>query len=303
MKIAVIGTIVRDEIHHFNGRVSHSLGGLLHTVQTLRALVGPNDEIFVFSFAGKDIREPLERLWTDASNVRTEGIRFLDQKNNYVRIVYHSPEERTEYSLSPLPPLSFELLQEALQCDVILLNMISGWDIQLPTLQKLRKKFHGILAVDVHSLLLGRAANGQRFFKAPEKIKRWLEAPDILQMNEQEFAVIFPKIPVKKIFLQDSCFEDDKILNLTFGSRGSRTVQKRGKRITSLFVEPPAGVTVTDPTGCGDAFMAGFCYEYVISANVHKAAQKANLVAALSGSFRGLAEPQQLMEKLKDFYG
>lgn len=303
MRIAVIGTIVRDEIHHFNGRVSHSLGGLLHTIQALRAITEAADEIVVFSYAGEDIRLQLENLFNETGNVRTENIRFLDQPNNYVRIEYHSPQERTEYSLLPLPPLPFELLREALTCDAILLNMISGWDIQLTTLRKLRDSFSGLLAMDVHSLLLGRAANGKRFLHVPPEIKRWLETPDILQMNEQEFTALSAQETAENFFLRDSCFKDGKILNLTFGADGSRTLQKRDGQLTSLHVKPPAGVTVVDPTGCGDVFMAGFCYEFLRSGDVQRAARTANLIAAISGSFNGLAKPQEMNKKLKDIYG
>ncbi len=304
MKIAVIGTIVRDVLEHYDGSVSHSLGGLLYTINALRAMLDEPFTICPICFVGQDIYPNVERMYGSDRVIDPSGFIPIAQENNWVRIVYHTPEERSEYSMAPLPPLEYEQVQGALQCDAIIVNLISGWDIRLDAMQEIRKRFDGLIALDVHSLTLGRKSDGRRYLRYPPDIIEWITCTDIIDMNESEFNLMVSKYDDLDFFWKESCFRTTKILNLTFGSRGSHSylINRHG---IQRFIEtkPGKGVEVTDPTGCGDAFLGGFVVEYLRSEDINNAAQMANRIAAASGAFKGLPEPNALRKKLEEING
>ena len=302
MKIAVIGTIVRDVLELPDGSVTHSLGGLLYTINALRACLDESDTVRPFCAVGKDVYSQVNRMYRNDPIVDLSGLIPVPGQNNRVRVVYHSREDRSEYSLSPLLPLSFDQVERALECDAVIINMVSGWDIHLETMKKIRKHFPGLIALDVHSLTLGRKENGLRYLCYPDRITEWIECADIVQMNEAEFKLITEKYPSPEFFWTASCFKQPKIINLTFGSRGSRSYLVDPEGVLAHDSAPYQGIEVVDPTGCGDAFMAGFLVGYLRSRDWKQAADQANRVAAVSGAFKGLPEPRGLKEKLEELH-
>jgi hypothetical protein len=281
MKIVLIGTIVKDIIKHFNGSQSKSFGGLLYTLNAASAFFNEDDCIIPVSYVGEDIYPEIIDLLKDDKRIVLDGLKRCAQKNNTVEITYTSPDERLERSLFPLPPLSFENIQPFLDADVVVVNMISGWDLYL----------------DIHSLTLGCNPDGTRYYRVVDQLDKWIGNCDILQLNECEFNIINNnKGRGPESFYRDYCFKEGKIVNLTRASQGSVTYFKEGRQVQKTVVYPPPALKVVDPTGCGDAFMAGFLSEYFNKKDIRFAAAHANQVAALMGTFRGLPNPKVLRQ-------
>ncbi len=301
MKIAVIGTIVKDRIHYSDGTVVRSLGGLMYSINAFRAVLDENDYLYPVSYVGRDIRDEVFSLFAADNQIRTEGLLSYTGPNNQVDLYYQGGDERTEYSRYPHPPLPYDVLEIILDNAAILVNMISGWDIRFADYRRLRHIYPGTIALDVHSLLLGREGDGRRFFRYNPEVIQWIREADIIQLNEPEFRSIAQNQSDLQFFQQNSCFKEQNILNLTRSHHGSTTVYQEGRHVLRLDQTPPGQIDVVDPIGCGDAFMAGFLIEYLKSQDIHEAAKCANRIAALTGTFRGLPDPVLLQQKLREF--
>ena len=77
--------------------------------------------------------------------------------------------------------------------DGILINMISGYDISLAQLEKLRNNYLGLIYFDVHTLSRGIDKNLNRIFRRIENFNKWAECINILQANESELLTLSDK--------------------------------------------------------------------------------------------------------------
>ncbi len=290
MKITAIGTVVKDIIHHFDGSISQSLGGLTYTIRALLSLLHEEDTIIPVSYAGEDVYERIIELYSGQAQVGREGFLYISRPNNAVELSYMNEAERQERSLYPFPEIPFSLLQPFLTADVLLINMISGWDISLDTLRQIRQNFKGLISIDIHSLALGREENGLRYLR-PIEAGGWIENCDIIQANERELEALGGNPGKPEIFLRDTCFKEKKIFNLTRAYLGSSTYYFKDHKIKRFDANPPAEFKVIDPTGCGDAFVAGFVLDYFKNRDIKQAARAANRIAAYTGTFKGLPGP------------
>lgn len=290
MKILTVGTIVKDIIHHFNGTQSYSLGGLTYTIAALLSLVGDNDVIIPVSYIGEDVYSEILKMYENKPQIQSNGFIMLRQPNNAVELTYVNPVDRQECSRYPFPEIPFSDIEPFLGADVLLLNLISGWDIALQTLVKIRQRFSGFICLDLHSLTLGRKSDGMRYLRNTEA-GDWIKHSDIIQANEREFKAIGGDPGNPELFFREICFKEGKIFNLTRSHRGSSSFYWEDGNLNCIDAAPAAEMKVIDPTGCGDAFMAGFIFDYYINRDIEKAAKAANLSAAITGAFKGLYQP------------
>ena len=298
MRVIIIGTIVKDFLQFYNGSSSSSFGGLMHTINSAKSVLGNDDLIIPVSFVGSDVIDDLMKLFSGDSQISVSGLIPFNGQNNTVMLDYFSDSERVEKSLHPMPAIEYENLGKIFPADLVIINMISGWDISLDCLQKLRKNYSGIIAMDLHSLTLKREEDGTRKYIQRDDLSDWILNIDLLQMNEKEYNILAGSdVPPEKYF-EETCVNKGKIINLTKGHKGSTTYFKSGNQSKIHNQNVPAKINVLDPTGCGDAFLAAFSIRYVQTSNVKLAAEHANIIAALSGSFKGLADPDIMKEKM-----
>jgi sugar/nucleoside kinase (ribokinase family) len=299
-RIAVIGTIVRDRIRFQDNKTRHSWGGLFYSLSSVLALMDKTDTLFPISYVGVEAMAELIRLNYADPRIDLSGLVVTDQENNRVDLHYTSPAERTEYSLNPFPALRYEHIRASTAADIIIINMISGWDIDRETLHELRRHSKALIAIDLHSLTLGRDQDGRRYRRTFDAVP-WIEPCDIVQCNEHEFVSIGGDLQNPQLFYRHACVEGRQVINLTLASQGSITMTGNQKNFKMIHTGAPSGIMVVDPTGCGDAFLAAFTIEYYHNKTPGDAAKRANLLAGLSGSFKGLPEPDRLRRKLNRF--
>tara|TARA_R110002050_G_scaffold206712_5_gene342698 strand:- start:37 stop:915 length:879 start_codon:yes stop_codon:yes gene_type:complete len=114
-----------------------------------------------------------------------------------------------------------------------------------------------------------------------------LKRSTIFKVNHHELAEIYPLLFGKTASFIESLSElrehyDLKLIIITAGSKGCYLYQGEG-----VYFYRGSKIKFVDSIGAGDAFSAGFVYEYLKSQNIDKAAQAGNLLGAYVAASAG----------------
>ncbi len=282
-KIGVIGTINRDTIYRHDGSAVESWGGLLYSIKYLcDESVG---EIIPVVNLGRDAYEPVMGILNRFRHIDTAPIRKVPEKNNHCFLHYHDQSHKCEILKGGVPPLTFSRLRPIRECDLVVVNFISGSDVTLTALEKFRSWFAGLIYMDIHSHTLGRRkveGGHRRHLRRPPHWRRYIGCADILQVNAVEFELLSGMKISRRA--AGGFYETEgghlKCLIVTLGAGGC-LVTYRGQRSMSVTRHVPAVEIkrVYDTTGCGDIFGAGFVAEYLRTKSPLKAARHGTRLA------------------------
>ncbi len=290
MKILVIGHLCLDAIHPAEGKEIEGYGGIYYTLGTLAALTGEQDTIFPVFGVNKNDYGPLLENLARYPRVNTAGIFAFDSPTNRVHLLYKNQDSRIECSKDIAEPIPFERIRRHLGVDGILINMISGRDITLETLDQIRMAVRSQkipIHLDLHSLTLGINAQHERFRRPLSDWRRWGFMVDIVQMNEEEIGGLTAEHLPEQQTAGHLLTLGIRAVVVTRGARGATVYFNEHKRLGRQEVE---GITVArlhDATGCGDVFGAAFHYHYVRTRDPLASAHVANRIAATKAGMSG----------------
>ncbi len=290
MTVTVIGHLCLDEIHHPDGRITGSYGGIYFTVATLAHLLGPSDVVRPVFGVGKDDHQQFLETLSALPNVDPSGVYKMQGPTNSVSLRYDSGPERTEVSRNISEPVPWKKISPALDADLVLVNMISGSDVTLETLDEIRMKTRdrGIpVFFDVHSLTLGVRADFERYRRPLDTWRRWLFMLHTVQMNEAEATALTPERFDEQNLAKQALALNTKALCITRGSRGCTIYVNEKKHIVRHDVPGVIADGAVDPTGCGDVFGAAYCALLAGSDDPLAAATFANTVASAKAGLAG----------------
>jgi sugar/nucleoside kinase (ribokinase family) len=260
MRLAVIGSANIDLVHGPDGSTHRGWGGVLYTVVALASLA-PSAQVLPLIRAGADVLPELEALLAAQPGVMVSGLRSDPTPNYRCELRYATDGRKQEVLRGRLAPLAWADVEEATgMLDGVLVNFITGHELELPTLTRLRAASAAPVAMDLHSLLLTTAADGRRLPCVPAQWEAWVRLADALQMNEAEAALLGG--------LGSAQVEESRLLALatdllTLGPRW--VVITRGDQGAVAVQRGPAAVVrcaaasngpAADTTGCGDVFLA-----------------------------------------------
>jgi len=288
MKITVVGTINRDIVRLANGNLMESLGGALYTILTLASLSPKQWEITPIANVGRDIFESVMSILRMHENVNTTGINRTDCDNNTVYLRLTPNGGRDEHTDLNLPPISFEQIEPHLDCQALMLNFTSGFDLKLETAVKILKKKPGIIYLDIHSLTL---SIDQRKHRRPRKIprwRRWITGADFVQLTTDEAWSLHKEDEFSEMESLKVGREIARIVNraclMTRGAKGLTVYTPENEyQVNAEAIDEPV-----DPTGCGDVFGASFLLEYLKNRDILASAHRANRLAAVKCKFAGI---------------
>jgi len=298
-RIGVIGTFIRDTIITLEGKTVESLGGLYHATAYLAHLADSDTLIQPLCHVGEDfyptVHETLSRF---GKNILLNCLYRVPQPNTQVKLIYLTKETREEVTSSPMPPITRAEIAVLADCDAVLVNLISGPDVELEALQTLRKlNPSSLIYLDLHSLALGIEASGRRYYREIFNWPDWVAACDILQMNEREAATLADlgeRINYEDLIKLGRHLMRKKLraCHITLGSAGSLLFYREKGSVHYERCPPYKVAQIIDIIGCGDAFGAAFLTHYMMTKNFSASTHFANRVAGLNGAFMGSLTPE-----------
>lgn len=302
-RIALVGAINRDTIRNSDGVETESHGGLLYSILPLAAIVDDQTTVCPVVNVGEDVRSVVEEILTPLPRVSLDGVDFVPEKNTHCFLDYDAAGNKQETLRGGVPKLTLERFEPYLDCDALCVNFITGWELELETLQAVRRASNATFFMDVHSLSLGTDDERRRFFRVPPDWEAWAACADVIQMNERE-AELLAGHPVDDrettlAFGRQLLLNGSKVAIITRGEAGADVVFA-GTGESNLHHSPsqPAGLA-QDETGCGDVFLMGFAWAYLQDRDPVEASRFANVLAGINVTLRGIDGVRSIGEALK----
>ena len=286
-RLGVIGSMVWDTIY---GRdparpAIEEWGGISYSLAALDATLRDDWQIVPLVKVGRDLAARANEFLGTLHHV-APGARFLEvpAANNRVTLRYYQAERRCEQMSGGVPPWTWpELGPQVRDLDAVYVNFISGYELDLETAQLLRRGFPRFLYADLHSLFLGKEADGTRVPQPLPDAPAWFGCFDVAQLNEEELAQLGPDpLLVAAGALARGC----QTLVVTLGPRGAAYFTGRpvrSARIAPDLVADPDG----DPTGCGDVLGATVVASLVGGAPLEQALRVGTRMGARNVAHRG----------------
>jgi sugar/nucleoside kinase (ribokinase family) len=234
-------------------------------------------------------------------NIDTSGIFKFEDPTNRVHLYYKDQQTRVECSRDIALPIPYGKIRRHLSVDGVLINMISGFDITLETLDHIRLaiRSHNIpLHFDYHSLTLGIRENHERFRRPVEDWRRWAFMDDTVQLNEEEIGGLAVDRLSERQTIGHMLTLSVKGVVVTRGERGATLYHSEHKKILRNDIDGIKLEHPRDTTGCGDVYGAAFHFQYVKTRDLVAAAEFANRVAATKVEGVGMEALRMLRNNL-----
>ena len=299
-RVGVLGTFVWDVIFGRDVRTApvREWGGITYALSGFDAALGDDWEIVPIVKVGDDLareaREFLSSLRRIAPDAAAVAVPY---PNNRVELRYLDDARRSEVLTGGVPGWTWQGLQPLLSnLDALYVNLISGFELDLETATLLRQHYRGPIYCDLHSLVLAVQPSGLRTPQALARVDEWCRCFDILQVNEEELAMLAPDgFALAATALANGV----QSLVVTLGARGAvyfaqpefaqlgdrhsgaaPLALSRGALRTGLLAPSAGQVDVKgDPTGCGDVFGATY-YSRLLAGDIITDAMRAAIDAA-----------------------
>jgi hypothetical protein len=315
-RIGVIGTLVWDVIHGRDRRTVavEEWGGITYTLAGLDAALPDDWEIVPIIKVGHDLADRA-RIFCRTLRHMAPNAELLEvpYPNQRVELRYVDAERRTETLTGGTPGWTWSALKPVLdgaELDALLVNFLSGWELDLPTSQMLRTYLDVPMYCDLHMLMWAVQSDGRRTLRALPDVAEWCACFDVLQVNEEEMAMLAPDalaLAATAMAAGTSC------LCVTLGKQGVVYVAAPG--FDRLADRPARGGLSTgsrggggslgtvrtaripavmanvegdgDPTGCGDVWGATYFSRLLAGDSLSESIGAATRAAARNVEHRG----------------
>jgi len=297
MKITVAGTINRDIVRFSNGDSLETLGGLMYSILTFAELARDEDRIIPVANVGHDIYEKVCNTLGKYGQIELGGLKKCNSLNNAVYLNIGADNERDEYTGLNLPKIKFTQLKPHLDSDIIMLNLTSGFEFDISTVEKVINSAPGIKYIDIHSLTLGIDDMGHRFRRKLLYGDKWYARADFVQLTEDEAWSFHNNKEHSDMLAQEVgrniASKVNKVCLITRGSGGAKIFAG-----TEEFdIKAPPVKKIIDTTGCGDVFGASFLLDYLNTGNLRESLKFGMKKAAVKCGFLGIDRMKSLRDR------
>ena len=308
MRILLIGHLCKDIVHSpasAGDDPKEHFGGIMFAVKTFANLLSPEDRVIPIFGVGAPDRDALMADLNRFACVETQGIFTIDGPTNQVHLFYDDRgSSRTECSRDISEPIPYSRIEPFLPADGISVNMVSGFDITLETLDQVRMQVRDRripMHFDFHSLTLGVRPDFTRFRRPLEGWRRWCFMMHAVQMNEEEAGGLTAECPTVESLVHQLLSLMVGALIITRGPAGATLfTQDAHKRLSRHDIPGRSDTRVADPTGCGDVFGAAYFTEFLRTRDDVGAASFANNVAAINATLGSSDELSSIPARLRE---
>jgi hypothetical protein len=303
MRVGVIGSFVWDVIYGRDPRRDpvEEWGGITYALSAFDAALPDSWQVVPLAKVGSDLWPQARRFVSGLRRAAPDAMPIeVPAANNRVRLDYATDELRSEILKGGVPPWTWAGLRPLLRdLDALYINLISGFELELETLQLIRRHFQGPIYLDLHSLLLGIQPDGTRFLQTLADPAAWCACADLLQVNEQEMSMMAPDPMALAATAMRAGVQS---LLVTLGKRGvvyvlapgfdrledlRRPDHLRTGAVRTALVPAERVNSPGDPTGCGDVFGATYFSRLLTGDTFAVALSAAIRAASRNVMFRG----------------
>ncbi|HLP16519.1 MAG TPA: carbohydrate kinase family protein [Bacteroidota bacterium] len=289
MKYTVIGHFAADIRQYEDGSEHRTYGGILTTVCALASLAGPQDAVYPVFGVGERDYYGVKTALAAYPNVDIAGIYSYPGESNEVRYTLKDGmwTGRGKRNSDPIP---FQRIEPFLNVNGVLINMMSGFDITIDTLDEIRMAVRPKatpIHLDFHNLSLGFNPDGSRFRRPMSDWRRWCFMINSVQMNDEEAAgLTFEYTEIDQLVRQIVPLMVQAFC-VTHAERGATVYEVGHKSATVHEIAGIPAATASDTIGCGDIFGAAFLFGYCALKNYADAGAFANRAASLCAQTNG----------------
>jgi sugar/nucleoside kinase (ribokinase family) len=286
MKLLLIGHSVVDLIDK-DGQKLFQPGGIFYSASAIKELSSSEDQIFLCTQIDDEHFQLFKNVYDCFDLSFTEKVKTVP----LVELTLTGDFERKEHysNIADKLAIDFSKLNDF---DGILVNMITGFDIDLIQLKKIRQSTNALIYFDVHTLSRGVDQYMHRAFRKIKNFHLWLENIDVIQCNDHELYTLSEKQDEFEI-VKELFGSGVKIVCLTKGAKGVRVYYRNRNEIASFF-RATRNFSNNNKVGCGDVFGAAFIYSYISNRDIFKAAELASSSAEFVASINDLSELNKL---------
>jgi hypothetical protein len=304
-RIGVIGTLVWDTIYGRDGRPPiDEWGGISYALSGLDAALPDDWAIVPIIKVGDDLADRARQFTRSLAHIAPDAeLIGVPYPNNRVELRYYTDERRNELLTGGVPGWSWSGLKPVLDAaclDALYINFMSGWELDLETMQLIRQHFTGPIYCDLHMLAWAVQPSGLRTLRPLSHVREWCACFDLLQVNEDEMAMMAPD---PMALAATALHAGTRCLVVTMAKRGavyfaasdfdrladlrhrSSYAAATGPMRTALV--PTDAIEVGDPTGCGDVWGATYFSRLIAGDNLGDAIRAAHRAAARNVEHRG----------------
>ncbi|MGD8781418.1 MAG: PfkB family carbohydrate kinase [Ignavibacteria bacterium] len=293
MKLLVIGHSVVDEIN-FRNKKKVQPGGIFYTIMGLCNLKNEKDEIFLMtSFDGKS-GLLFDEYFSKVNLSYSQKVKEVPRVN----LTIYENEERRECYLSSTNKLTIDKNITFENFDGILINMITGFDIDLDDLIFIRSKFDGPIYFDIHTFSRGMNENGVRKFRKIPFADDWIRYLNIIQCNEKEVFCL-SELKNEKEIASQIIKSADKNLLVTKAEGGVTGYFFEDNFVSEISI-PAIETDINNKVGCGDIFGAVFFYSYIGTKNFRLSLERANIAGGLTAEYKSINDFKKLKKDIDD---
>lgn len=287
MNYLLIGQSVEDHIYDLGDEVIKP-GGIFYSASALNQLIRKDDNIHLCTSMQKDKLNLFSPLY---NNINRKYFIFVNEIPR-INLTLHKDRERDESYQN----LSLEIeinIKDFSGYSGILINMITGFDISLITLKRIRKSFSGIIYMDVHSLARKENSDSNiREHSLIDNFGEWAECLDIIQVNQNELYSLSMKKDEMEI-VNEVLTREGQYLAVTKEDKGAVLYYKDNGRLLNIC-EPGLKIKVNNTIGCGDVFGAAFFYFYTKDKDASRALKYAVRASGLMVSYDNFKQLENL---------
>lgn len=261
--VAVVGTVNFDRILSESGAKYESLGGILYNGLVLGHLLeGTGVGVRLVARLGAEHIDAARRLFEGFAHVDSGGLLADPRGTNLSLLDCTRGPDRHEVVEFRVPPLDARDLRGIESARVVLVNMISGRDVEREALADARSRSSATFLLDVQAL--ARTFESPRRPRTVPDAREWAAHFHVVRGNEAEitaFAGTPNGLSAAAAAILDA---GPREVFVTRGAAGSIRFTRRNGELREEPIAPVARVGDADSTGCGDAYDAalvvGACF-------------------------------------------